>query len=213
MSSLRRIRPRSSSLLVLLCVVALCAGCTQIRRCAYEPSDRDEWQQPERVIETLELEPGSAVADVGSGSGYFAIPLARSVGPSGIVYAVDVDADMNEVLARRAREAQLTNVVTVLAGPDDPRLEPASVDLVFTSNTYHHLPDRVAYFRKLRPVLRPGGRVAIIEFDKQGWWLRSHATPPALIQSELDQAGYRLVADHDFLERQSFLIFEPRPGT
>jgi ubiquinone/menaquinone biosynthesis C-methylase UbiE len=137
------------------------------------------------------------------------LPLARAVGPAGSVYAVDVDADMNEVVAERAREANLTNVTTVLAGADDARLAESSVDLLFTSNTYHHLPDRIEYFRRLRPALRPGARVAIIEYRKQGWWLRSHATPPDAIQDEMEQAGFRLVADHDFLERQSFQVFVP----
>jgi ubiquinone/menaquinone biosynthesis C-methylase UbiE len=204
-----RHRSRPASLLLLLWVVAYCASCTQIRRCSYEPAGRDGWQQPERVIETLELEPGQAVADLGSGSGYFVLPLARAVGPAGNVYAVDVDADMNEVVAERAREANLTNVTTVLAGADDARLAESSVDLLFTSNTYHHLPDRIEYFRRLRPALRPGARVAIIEYRKQGWWLRSHATPPDAIQDEMEQAGFRLVADHDFLERQSFQVFVP----
>ena len=83
-----------------------------------------------------------------------------------------------------------------------------SVDLLFTSNTYHHLEDRVAYFGKVQADLRPGGRVAILDYDRPGF-MRSHYTEKADLLREMEQAGYRLVADHDFIDRQSFLIFEP----
>jgi len=87
------------------------------------------------------------------------------------------------------------------------------VDLIFTSDTFHHLPPQGRYFASLRRHLAPGGRVAIIEFEpaRAGWFARTfgHATPKARIVASLASAGYRLAADHDFLARQSFLIFEP----
>jgi arsenite methyltransferase len=91
-------------------------------------------------------------------------------------------------------------------------LPKAGVDLIFTSNTYHHIDDRVAYFVNLRQFLRPGGRVAIIEFDRRGWLqgLLRHYTPSEFIQREMEQAGYRLQENFDFLDRQSFLIFAPK---
>jgi arsenite methyltransferase len=163
-------------------------------------------------VTALAIEPGDTVADLGSGSGYFTLRLAEATGASGRVLAVDVDADMNELVTERAREAGVANVETVLAQPDDPKLPEGAVDLVFTCNTYHHLEERPAYFARLRRALAPGGRVAIVEYREQAFLLRRHATPPDVIRSEMETAGYRLVADHDFLERQSFLVFAPEEG-
>lgn len=190
-------------------VVLLCAGCTNLKRCAYEGFGRENWQQPERVIAALAIEPGGRIADLGSGGGYFTFRLARAVGPAGKVYAVDIDGGMNRYVAEKAREANLSNVETVLARHDDPGLHDASVDLVFTCNTYHHIEDRSAYFGKLRRVLRPGGRVAIIDYDRGGWFARlfGHRTEPDAIRREMEEAGYRLDEEHDFLSRQSFVLF------
>lgn len=200
---------RTRNVLLLALVVLLVApGCTRFKRWAYARGDRDEWQQPARVVETLGLEPGDRVADVGAGGGYFTFRLAEAVGPQGRVYAVDVDEAMQEALQRDVDERGLDRIRIVIAAPDDPGLEARSVDLVFTSNTYHHIGDRVAYFGRIADALDEGGRVAIVEY-REGSWLGDHATPEDTIREEMAQAGYRLVASHDFLERQSFLVFEP----
>jgi predicted methyltransferase len=184
----------------------LLGGCGTVKRYAYEGFDRDEWQQPERVVADLALAPGAKVADLGAGGGYFTFRLARAVGPEGRVYAVDIDAGMNEHVARQAQKEGLTNVRTVLAASDDAKL-PEPVDLLFTSNTYHHLEERVAYFRGVRErQLTPDGRVAIVEFRPGK---TSHATARKAIEQEMDAAGFRLVKSFDYLERQHFLVFAP----
>src|SRR3990172_9550282 len=104
-----------AAVLALVSLASLAVACTQLKRCAYEGWGRDEWQQPERVVEALGLEPGARVADLGSGGGYFTFRLARAVGPTGKVYAVDVDEDLNAYVAERAREEGHANVETVLA--------------------------------------------------------------------------------------------------
>jgi predicted methyltransferase len=180
-----------------------------LKRFAYEGVGRDRWQEPERVVEALGLSPGERVADLGSGGGYFTWHLALAVGPSGRVYAVDVDADLNDYVDRRARREGLAQIETVLAARDDPKL-PERVDLVFTCNTYHHLEDRVAYFTRLRErYLAPGGRVAVIDFEPGEF---AHATDPALIERELEDAGFHKAAQHDFLRRQSFVEFAAGPS-
>ncbi len=199
---------------VLLLGLALAGpGCGALKRFGYEGFGRDAWQQPERVVDALGLEPGDRVADLGAGGGYFTFRLARAVGPQGRVFAVDVDSDMLSYLEERSAEEGTPQVEVVRAAPDDAGLAPASVDLVFTVNTYHHLPERSAYFRRLAAALRPAGRVAIVDFRPGGgfWerWLGSHATPAGTIREEMEAAGYRLATELDFLERQSFLIFEP----
>jgi predicted methyltransferase len=189
--------------------IALATGCGAIKRCAYSGFDRDDWQQPERVIAALEIRAGDRVADLGAGGGYFTFRLADAVGPEGIVYAVDVDADMVSYLRKQAEEEDRANVVPVLAAFDDPKL-PEAVDLIFTTNTYHHMEDQSAYFARVADDLRPGGRIAIIEPTGAGFFQRifcGHATPASAIRSEMEAAGYREVERHDFLSRQSFLVF------
>lgn len=198
-------RIRVAALLVALLVAA--PGCTTLKRLAYEDfGGRDEWQQPDRVVAALGLRPGDRVADLGAGGGYFAFRLAEAVGPSGRAWAVDVDEGMNEHVAREAEARGLEQLSVVLAAPDDPRL-PEPVDLVFTSNTYHHLDDRVAYFERIRTqYLRPGGRVAVVDYRPEA---TSHSTPRATIVEELEAAGFSLVEEHDWLDRQCFLVFSP----
>ncbi len=190
----------------------LIGGCAGLKQCAYEGLSRDEWQQPEKVIQSLQIRAGHTIADLGAGSGYFTFRLAQAAGPTGKVYAVDIDKDMTELVARKAQEGGAQNVEVILAKPADPSLSESAIDLVFTANTYHHIVDRVRYFAALRKALRPGGRIAIIDYDRRSWLtgLLKHYTPPEFIKREMEQAGYRLVREFDFLDRQSFLLFEPR---
>jgi arsenite methyltransferase len=210
---MRRYKLRRSDYpkLVLLTLIAalLIAGCARLKQFAYEGFNRDSWQQPDKVIAALNLHPGEIVADLGSGGGYFTFKLAKAVAPSGKVYAVDVDEDMIELISKRLKEESGNNVETILATPTDPRLPQTGVDLIFTVNTYHHIADRSAYFANARKYLRPGGRIAIIDLDRRAWLegLLGHYTPSETIKREMEQAGYTLQQQLDFLDRQSFLIF------
>ena len=175
---------------------------------AFDDPARDDWQLPERIIDTLDIQEGQTVADVGAGTGYFAVRLARSTGAR-TVYAVDIEPSMVDYTSNRAAEAGLDNVVTVLAGSDRTNL-PEPVDLVLIVDTYHHLPDRVAYFTRLREDLRPSGRLAIIDFRKDspsGPPVEFRFTPEQ-ITDELERAGFRLADEHGFLPRQMFLVYE-----
>ena len=154
-------------LVILTLIALLIASCARLKQFAYEGFNRDSWQQPDKVIATLNLHPGEVVADLGSGGGYFTFKLARAVAPSGKVYAVDVDKDMIELIAKRLKEESGNNVETILATATDPLLPQPVVDLIFTVNTYHHIADRLAYFANARKYLRPGGRIAIIDLDRR----------------------------------------------
>jgi ubiquinone/menaquinone biosynthesis C-methylase UbiE len=193
---------------IVLCVV-FSAGCAELKRFAYEGTDRDTWQRPDQVIHALGLPPGGQVADIGAGGGYFTLRLADAVGPSGRVYAVDVDSDMVEYLEKEAREKGYENVEAVLAKEGDPLLPQAQLDLIFLCNTYHHLPERADYFRRARKYLRAGGRVVIIDFNDHALWQRwfGHSVDGQLIRSEFEAAGYRLEHEYDFLPEQHFLVF------
>jgi ubiquinone/menaquinone biosynthesis C-methylase UbiE len=198
----------------LLVALGISGGCSWLKRTAYEGFGRDGWQQSERVIQALALRPGDRVGDLGSGSGYFTLPLARAVGPAGRVYAVDVDEQMNRHLSQRLARAGLGNVEVILGRVDDPLLPDRGVDLVLVADTYHHLADRPAYFRNLRRDLTANGRVAVIDFDRRSpWYMRwlGHFTPREDLLREMAQAGYEPAQEFDFIDRQSFVIFRPLP--
>ena len=194
-------------LLVLLCCFN--AGCSRLKQWAYQGIDRDQWQQPDKVIATLQIPPGAEIADLGAGGGYFTFHLAKAVGPSGKVYAVDIDQGTNQLIAERAKKDGADNIATILAKSNDPLLPESAVDLIFTSNTYHHFDNRIVYFSNLRKYLKPAGRIAIIDFDRRAWLegLLRHYTPAEFIKREMEQAGYTLQQELTFLDRQSFLIF------
>ena len=174
----------------------------------FEDPSRDAWQQPDKVVEALALPPDAKVADVGSGTGYFAVRLARAV-PQGRVYGVDVEPDMGRYLGERAKREGLSNLTPVLADAADPRI-PEPVDLVLVVDTYHHIGDREDYFRRLKGSLTPGGRLAIIDFQK-GQPLgppEAHKLAPEQVRAELEAAGWRLTQTHGFLTAQYFLVFQ-----
>lgn len=184
-------------------------GCSEVKRFSYEGFDRDAWQQPQRVIDALGIAPGMRIADLGAGGGYFTFRLADAASRHGVVYAVDVDEDMTSYLEERAAEEGRANVSVILGKFDDPLLPDGAVDLVFTSNTYHHIEaaGRVAFFRALRGDLAAGGRVAILELREGPLFVPSHFTPRETIVAEMREAGYRELASFDFIEKQSFTIF------
>jgi ubiquinone/menaquinone biosynthesis C-methylase UbiE len=176
---------------------------------SFDDPARDAWQMPDRVIEALKLSPTASVADIGAGTGYFTVRLAKAV-PRGTVYAVDVEPKMLDYLRKRAAGAGLTNVVAVQADGTSSRI-PKRVDVALVVDTFHHIPDRPEYFRELAKVLTPEGRVAIVDFRKDS----PEGPPPEFrfealqIVTEMTQAGYRLEAEHGFLPRQHFLVFRP----
>jgi arsenite methyltransferase len=164
--------------------------------------------KPDEVISALALKPGMQVADLGAGGGYFTLRFARAVGREGKVYAVDIKAELLEIIKASASKAGLKNVDFILAAEKDSLLPERSVDLIFVRNVFHHLPEQEKYFRNLRPKLRSGGRIAIIEY-KKGAYYSGHETPEETVIDIMGKAGYRLVKRYGFLEKQSFTIFSP----
>jgi SAM-dependent methyltransferase len=180
---------------------------------ALEDPDRDGWQMPQQVVEKLALAPGAAVADIGAGSGYFSVRFARAVGPQGTVFAADIDKGLIAYLVNRAAKEGLDNLKPLHGRPNDPLLPPASVDLVFICDVIHHIENREPYYAKLARALRPGGRLAIVDFYQRELPV---GPPPAMkiartdLIAELEQAGFALREEFDFLPHQYFLIFEPK---
>ena len=175
----------------------------------FDDPKRDAWQKPHEVIQALALKPDAVIADIGSGTGYFSARFANMV-PKGRVYGVDTEPDMVKYLAERAKREGLKNLTAVTGTPGDPRL-PEKVDLIVMVDVFHHVGDRDRYFRKLGDSLKPGGRIAIIDFrmDSPNGPPKNVRIAPDRVKTELKSAGYALIQEHAFLPNQYFLIFQP----
>ena len=191
-------------------VLLALSACAQFQYEQMNDPARAFWQEPAAVVDALKVKEGDHVVDLGAGSGYFTFRFSNAVGQAGKVYAVDVDRDSLAFVEREARErGGIANVEFVLATPDDPKLPPKSVDLLFVSNTYHHLTERVKYFKAMADRLRPHGRVAVIDYKDEGLWasLFGQATGKETVRRELEEAGYQLINEFDFLPKQHFQVF------
>lgn len=175
----------------------------------FDDPARDAWQKPHEVIQALALAPDAIVADIGAGTGYFTMRLAHGT-PLGRIYGVDTEPAMVKHLAERAKKAGLPNVTAVQAKPGDPGL-PGKADLVLFVDVYHHVEDRERYFRRLQESLRPGGRVAVIDFrmDSPVGPPKRARFEPDRVKDEMKRAGYALAQEHAFLPNQYFLVFQP----
>lgn len=175
-----------------------------------ESPDRDEWQEPERIMDALMIADGSRVADLGAGGGWFTVRLARRVGPNGRVYAEDVQSAMIDSIRLRVANQRLTNVETILGSEDDPRL-PSNLDAVLIVDTYPVLGDRVSMLRNVARALAPHGRLGIVDFKVGGAGgpgpPPAERIDPAIIRREAEQAGLRLLQDQVLLRYQYLLIF------
>jgi cyclopropane fatty-acyl-phospholipid synthase-like methyltransferase len=176
----------------------------------FDDPQRDALQKPDEVLDALRLQNTSKVADIGAGTGYFSVRIAKRV-PDGKVFAVDIEPDMLRYLGERAHREHLNVLVPVRAAADTPNI-PEPVNIVLVVDTYHHIDNRIPYFAKLRDSLAPNGRVAIIDFklDAPEGPPPESRLPPEKIATELAAAGYSLVETHAFLPRQYFLVFQPK---
>jgi ubiquinone/menaquinone biosynthesis C-methylase UbiE len=177
-----------------------------------EDPARDAYQKPHEVITALDLKPGEVIADIGSGSGYFTLRLAAHVGDTGRVYGVDIDPEMVRHLNRRVRDAGLHNVHVLLADPDDPLL-PEPVDRFLIVDTWHHIENQAKYLALMRKLLKPGGQVIMIDFQKKelplGPPLAMKIAREDLIQ-QMATNGFHVVKEHTFLPYQYFLVFDAK---
>jgi len=173
----------------------------------FDDPKRDEWQKPHEVIQALALPADAVVADIGAGTGYFSVRLARML-PKGRVLAADVEPQMVRHLAARAKRDELANLQAVQSDLDDARL-PEKVDLALFVDVVHHIDGHESYFRRLRSSLKAGGRVAVVDFrpdSEVGPPPRARISPEH-VKRQLGAAGFALSAEHDFLPNQYFLIF------
>lgn len=193
----------------ILLIACLCfTGCGGLKYQRMNDPERDAWQKPQEVITKLAIAPDSRIADLGAGGGYFTWRLAEAVGQNGVVYAADIDDSALEIIKEDVKSKGLTNIIPVRAEADNAKL-PEPVDLVFSCDTYHHMNHRVAYFRSLLRNLKPGGRVAILDFHPHGFFsgFLGHGTAKEEVRREMESAGYQMVDDFDVIDRQHFQTF------
>ena len=160
-----------------------------------ERAEREQEEAPSKAIAALELRPGMVVADIGAGSGYYTSRMSKSVGPTGKVYATDIQPGMIELVNRRIAAEGLTNVTTILGGMDDPKLPPASIDLAIMVDVYHELPAPQVFLQRLRETFKPGGRLVLLEFRKEDATvpiLEVHKMSVAEVKAELEAEGFVL---------------------
>lgn len=175
----------------------------------FDDPTRDTWQKPAEVVAWLGLAPNALVADVGAGTGYFSVHLARAL-PQGTVFAADLELGMVAWLADRAAREHLFNVRPIIAKPTSPAL-PDPVDVIFICNTWHHIADRPAWLKAATEQLRPGGRIVIVDYTQEA----PDGPPKAMrltaetVINELEAAGFRLQKrDDKTLPRQYMLDFQ-----
>jgi len=176
----------------------------------FEDPQRAEKLQVERVMDVLGIREGTAVADIGAGSGWFTVRAARRAGGRGTVYAVEINRDYLKHIEERAAREKLPNIKTVLGKEDDPLLPEKIVDAVLLLKTYHEIAQPVRLLSNLRRSLREGARVGIIDRNGKG---DDHGADRALVIKEAERAGYTLVEEHDFVKPDDmdyFLVFRAR---
>lgn len=215
---MRKCFDRLAAILVLVVVVLTCVGATQnssaqsvLRRATSTPytgdlsifdsPGRDQKLHIDRVMEVLDIRRGEGVADIGAGSGWFTVRAARRVGPSGTVYAVDINPEAIHYIDGRVHNESLANVKTILSKPDDPMLPKDAVDSVLLLKTYHEVADPVTLMKNLRAALRPGARIGIIDRTGDG---KNHGVNRRVVIEELGRAGYRFIENLRFREARRY---------
>jgi len=176
-----------------------------------ESPDREVWQKPERIMDSLAIADGSYVADVGAGGGWFTVRLARRVGPNGLVYAEDVQPQMLEAIQRRVARDNLRNIRYIRGTPTDPMLPADSLDAVLIVEAFHEIQNGnpVLFLQNVRKALKDGGRVGVVDYKRGGRGPGPDGTTPnpSAVEEIADKAGLRLVKRETFLPFQFFLVF------
>ena len=174
-----------------------------------ERHEREAMEKPEQVLDALKIQPGDVVADVGAGSGFFTVKLSRRVGPTGKVYAVDIQKEMLDLIRQKIDRMGLGNIEPVLGETADPHLPPQAIDLIFIVDAYHEFQEPLSLVKRLREALKPDGRLMIIEYKSEYAYIRPlHKMEESQIVGELKLGGFTLSKRFDLLENQHMLIFK-----
>src|SRR5580704_1934685 len=177
--------------------------------------EREAQEAPDQALDLLNLRAGMTVADVGAGTGYMSLRMARRVGPTGKVYANDLQPEMLRMLRENAAQAHLANIETVLGGESDPKLPKGQMDLVLLVDVYHEFSQPQQMVRKIREALKPDGRLVLLEYRKEDPKIPirpEHKMSVAEVKAELEPEGFVLGPVIETLPRQHILILTKTPG-
>jgi ubiquinone/menaquinone biosynthesis C-methylase UbiE len=183
----------------------------------FEVESREVYAKRDKIVEACKLKPGMVVADVGAGTGLFTRLLAKEVGPTGQVYAVDIAPKFLEHVQKTSRAAGLRNVTPVLCSPDSVDLPPGSVDVAFVCDTYHHFEFPQRTLESLRRAIRPGGRLVVVDFvripGKSSDWVLGHVRAgQEVVEKEIAAAGFEKTGEVKDLLTENYLVVYTRPA-
>jgi ubiquinone/menaquinone biosynthesis C-methylase UbiE len=185
-----------------------------------QPSGPDAWEQrwnnlqpPAKVMDTIGVKPGMMVGEVGAGRGRYVVKMAERVGPTGKIYANDIDAGALAYLNFRCKRDKITNIKTILGTVTDPRLPKGKLDMVYFINTYHHVEKHVELMKNIIPALKPEGLLVIIEHTpEKATSMGNHCTPKETVLQQAKEAGFKMVRLETFLKYDNIYIFKVNPG-
>ena len=181
-------------------------------RSRLESEEREVYVSREAIVAAVGSKSGMAIADIGAGSGLFTMLFAREVGPTGRVYAVDIAREFITGIEQRAREEGLKNVVGILSADDDAKLAPASVDIAFVCDAYHHFARPELMLGSISRGLRAGGALVIVDFERKpgqspDWIVRHVRAGKETVRREIESAGFRFVEEVPLMRGNYFLRF------
>ncbi len=175
--------------------------------------ERETEEEPDKALDAIGIRPGMTVADVGAGTGYMSLRMARRVGPNGKVYANDLQPEMLTRLGARAQREKLSNVETVLGAEADPKLPAGKIDLILLVDVYHEFGQPQVMLQKMRESLKPDGRLVLLEYRKEDPKVPirpEHKMSVTEVKTEVEAEGFELDQVIEVLPRQHIIIFHPR---
>ena len=200
----------SAGMLVLMaCVAAVSGQRTTIQVEGWEVVI-NERQPIATVLAFMDVKPGMVVGEIGAGTGRVTVWLADRVGPAGRIYANDIDAQALDHLKARCKREGLANVTTIIGAVDNPKLPPNSLDIAFMTNTYHHLEKPIELVRNILPSLKPGGRLVIVERDKDRSRSKDEATTRPDFIAQMDRAGFEVIKVDTSMREDNMYMARPK---
>ncbi len=196
-------------LIILVCSINLPVACQWGEDPDAWEKRHNEYQPPDQVMDSMAVKAGMTIAEIGAGQGRYAVLMARRVGPTGKIYANDIDEKALDYLNFRCKRDKIPNVTTVLGTVTDSKLPKGLMDLIYIINTYHHLDDPVALMKNLSPALKPNGKLVIIEHDPvKIQETNSHTTTQEKLIEQAKEAGFELVKIQTFLKRDNIYYLQ-----